>query len=285
MAEQKVKLIQLNDVHFSYSYEEDEQYEKVLDGVSLEIERGSFVAVIGPNGSGKSTLAKLLNGLNRPTGGTVLVDSMDTSNDDNELEIRKKIGLVFQNPDNQLVTTIVEEDVAFGPENLGLERKTLRQRVDDALNAVGMYEYKDHSTYKLSGGQKQRVAIAGILAMEPECIVLDEPTAMLDPKGRAEVLSTVKRLNKEKGITVILITHFMNEIADADRIVVMDKGRIIFDGTPKEVFSEDSVLKQVGLSLTQSAELLSVLSKDYKISKGALSPEAAAEEISRLLEE
>ena len=285
MAEQKVKLIQLNDVHFSYSYEEDEQYEKVLDGVSLEIERGSFVAVIGPNGSGKSTLAKLLNGLNRPTGGTVLVDSMDTSNDDNELEIRKKIGLVFQNPDNQLVTTIVEEDVAFGPENLGLERKTLRQRVDDALNAVGMYEYKDHSTYKLSGGQKQRVAIAGILAMEPECIVLDEHTAMLDPKGRAEVLSTVKRLNKEKGITVILITHFMNEIADADRIVVMDKGRIIFDGTPKEVFSEDSVLKQVGLSLTQSAELLSVLSKDYKISKGALSPEAAAEEISRLLEE
>ena len=285
MAEQKVKLIQLNDVHFSYSYEEDEQYEKVLDGVSLEIERGSFVAVIGPNGSGKSTLAKLLNGLNRPTGGTVLVDSMDTSNDDNELEIRKKIGLVFQNPDNQLVTTIVEEDVAFGPENLGLERKTLRQRVDDALNAVGMYEYKDHSTYKLSGGQKQRVAIAGILAMEPECIVLDEPTAMLDPKGRAEVLSTVKRLNKEKGITVILITHFMNEIADADRIVVMDKGRIILDGTPKEVFSEDSFLKQVGLSLTQSAELLSVLSKDYKISKGALSPEAAAEEISRLLEE
>lgn len=285
MAEQKVKLIQLNDVHFSYSYEEDEQYEKVLDGVSLEIERGSFVAVIGPNGSGKSTLAKLLNGLNRPTSGTVLVDSMDTSNDDNELEIRKKIGLVFQNPDNQLVTTIVEEDVAFGPENLGLERKILRQRVDDALNAVGMYEYKDHSTYKLSGGQKQRVAIAGILAMEPECIVLDEPTAMLDPKGRAEVLSTVKRLNKEKGITVILITHFMNEIADADRIVVMDKGRIILDGTPKEVFSEDSVLKQVGLSLTQSAELLSVLSKDYKISKGALSPEAAAEEISRLLEE
>ncbi len=285
MAEQKVKLIQLKDVEFSYYYEDDEQYEKVLDGVSLDIEKGNFVAVIGPNGSGKSTLAKLLNGLNRPTSGKVLVDSMDTADDKNELEIRKRIGLVFQNPDNQLVTTIVEEDVAFGPENLGLKRSVLRERVDEALKAVGMYEYKDHSTYKLSGGQKQRIAIAGVLAMEPECIVLDEPTAMLDPKGRAEVLSTVKRLNKEKGITVVLITHFMNEIADADRIVVMNKGKVFLDGTSKEVFSKDTELKEVGLSLTQSAELISVLSKDYKISKGALSPKAAAEEISRLLEE
>lgn len=284
MAEQKVKLIKLNNVEFSYMYEDDECCEKVLKGIDLEIERGSFVAVIGPNGSGKSTLAKLFNGLTLPTSGTVEVDGMNTSDERNELEIRKRVGLVFQNPDNQLVTTIVEEDVAFGPENLGLPREILRQRVDDALNAVGMYEYKDHSTYKLSGGQKQRIAIAGILAMEPECIVLDEPTAMLDPKGRAEVLSTIKRLNKEKGITVILITHFMNEIADADRIVVINNGSIVMDSTPSNVFSQDEKLKEVGLSLTQSAELINLLSKDYKIAKGALSPNDAVEEIASLLE-
>lgn len=279
-------LIELKNVEFSYSFDESEAPENVLCGVSFGIEKGSFVAIIGPNGSGKSTLAKLLNGLNRPSKGEVLVDSMSTEDESKELEIRKKVGLVFQNPDNQLVTTIVEEDVAFGPENLGLDRKELRQRVDNALKAVGMYEYKDHSTYKLSGGQKQRVAIAGILAMEPECIVLDEPTAMLDPNGRAEVLSTVKRLNREKGITVVLITHFMNEIFDADRLIVLNKGRVLLDGTPSEVFSRDELLKDVGLSLTQSAELISVLSRDYKnIAKGALSPTAAANEIARLLEE
>lgn len=279
-------IIEVKNVKYSYETDDETAPKNVLDGITFNIERGSFTAIIGQNGSGKSTLAKLLNGLNKCTGGEIFVDGMSTAEEEHELDIRKKVGFVFQNPDNQLVTTVVEEDVAFGPENLGVPQKELRERVDNALKTVGMYEYRNHATYKLSGGQKQRIAIAGVLAMEPECIVLDEPTAMLDPSGRAEVISTVKRLNKEKGITVVLVTHFMNEITDADRIIVLQNGGILLDGTPREVFSNDKTLKETGLSLPQSAELVSELSEEYKtLSKGALTPGEAAETIAKLLEE
>ncbi len=247
-------IIEIKDVSFKYSSEEEtENY--VLNDLNMNIEKGSFTAVLGHNGSGKSTLAKLINGLLKPDSGSVEVLGMSTSDEKNEIEIRRNVGLVFQNPDNQLVATIVEEDVAFGPENLGLPPEEIRRRVDDALKKVDMYDYRSHAPHKLSGGQKQRVAIAGIIAMEPQCIVLDEPTAMLDPKGRDEVMDAIISLNKNSGITIVLITHFMDEAVKADRVVVMDAGNIIMDDVPRKVFSHVSELKAIGLDVPQATEL------------------------------
>ena len=254
-------IIELKKVVFDYTDENDLPV-SVLDEISLSIERGSFTAVLGHNGSGKSTMAKLLNGLNKPSSGTVTVNGMDTADEKHEFEVRKTVGLVFQNPDNQIVASIVEEDVAFGPENLGVEPKEIRNRVDEALKSVGMYEYRTHAPFKLSGGQKQRIALAGILAMQPECIVLDEPTAMLDPRGRSEVIETIQRLNREKGMTIVLITHYMDEAALADRVVVMDGGKVILDGTPMEVFGHVTELKSVGLDVPQPTELVTLLKAD-----------------------
>lgn len=240
----------------TYEYTEEEQVYAAVKDLSLCIERGSFTVILGHNGSGKSTLAKLLNGLNKPTSGDVLVDGINTRNVETELEVKRRVGMVFQNPDNQLIASIVEEDVAFGPENLGIEPQEIRNRVDDALKSVGMYEFRKSTPHRLSGGQKQRIAIAGIIAMQPSCLVLDEPTAMLDPKGRAEIITTLERLNKEKGITVILITHYMEEAENADRVIVMNDGEIIADGTPKEIFKDVKKLKAVGLDVPQTTELL-----------------------------
>jgi len=275
-------IIELKNVTFEYT-EEDAVYAAVKD-LNLNIKRGDFTVVLGHNGSGKSTLAKLLNGLNKPTHGDVLVDGINTRDEENEINIKRKVGMVFQNPDNQLVASIVEEDVAFGPENLGLAPDVIRSRVDDALKAVGMYEFKDSTPHRLSGGQKQRIAIAGIIAMEPECLVLDEPTAMLDPKGRAEIIETVLRLNKEKGITVVLITHYMEEAEKADRVIVMNDGVIIEDNTPKEVFKNVESLKKVGLDVPQTTELLYELSKNgFEINTNIISIEEAAKEIKNAL--
>ena len=224
--------------NITFEYEDDERKKAVLNNFSLNIERGSFTVILGHNGSGKSTLAKLLNGLYKPTDGEILVDGISTKDEEHEIEIKRRVGLVFQNPDNQLVASVVEEDVAFGPENLGHEPSVIRQEVDEALKAVDMYEFRKSTPHRLSGGQKQRIAIAGIIAMKPDCIVLDEPTAMLDPKGRAEIISTIKKLNRENGITVVLITHFMEEAEDADRVIVMDSGKIVADSTPKNIFSD-----------------------------------------------
>ncbi len=232
-----------------------EEKEPVLKDVSIAIEKGSFVAVLGHNGSGKSTFAKHINAILVPDEGKVYVDGMDTAEEEHLFAIRQKAGMVFQNPDNQIVATIVEEDVAFAPENLGVEPAEIRRRVDEALHAVNMYEYRNHAPSQLSGGQKQRVAIAGVIAMQPDCIVLDEPTAMLDPKGRQEVMETIRRLNKEKGITVVLITHFMEEAALSDRIVVIDSGRVLLDDVPNKVFSQVETLKSVGLDVPQVTEL------------------------------
>ena len=227
----------------------------VFEDMNLQIEEGSFVAVLGGNGCGKSTLAKHFNAILLPCGGTVYVCGMDTSKENNLIPIRRRVGMVFQNPDNQIVANVVEEDVAFGPENLGIASPAIRQRVDQALKQVGMYEYREHAPHLLSGGQKQRIAIAGIIAMEPKCIVLDEPTAMLDPKGRREVVDTVLRLNQEKGITVVLITHHMDEAARAQRVIVMDKGTVAADGTPKEVFSQVELLHSIRLAAPETVEL------------------------------
>ena len=236
--------------NLQYAYPADEGAEPVLalKGVDLTIEQGSFVVVLGHNGSGKSTLAKHLNAILLPSGGKVYVDGIDTADEDKLLDIRRTVGMVFQNPDNQIVANVVEEDVAFAPENLGVPPAEIRRRVDDALKAVGMYEYREHAPHLLSGGQKQRVAIAGVIAMAPRCIVLDEPTAMLDPIGRAEVMKTIRELNRSSGVTVVLITHHMDEAAQADRLVVMAKGRVAADGTPREVFQRVEELKAVGLS-------------------------------------
>lgn len=233
----------------------------VLDSVSISIEEGSFVAILGHNGSGKSTLAKHFNGILTPVGGDVWVLGMNTRDEENIIKIRKNAGMVFQNPDNQMVAAIVEDDVAFAPENLGVEPKEIRRRVDKALEAVGMSEYSTAPASKLSGGQKQRVAIAGVLAMKPKCIILDEPTAMLDPKGRREVINTISELNRENGITVVLITHYMDEAAQADRIIVMDDGKVSLDGTPREVFKNVEKLKSIGLDVPQSTELCYLLRK------------------------
>ncbi|MBQ2676510.1 MAG: energy-coupling factor transporter ATPase [Clostridia bacterium] len=256
-------LIRLNNVSFSYPDENDTKIQ-LLENFNLEIEKGSFVSVLGHNGSGKSTIAKLFNGLNLPDSGSVTVNGMDTADESNMLSIRETVGLVFQNPDNQIVATIVEEDVAFGPENLGLPQKEIRKRVDEALKSVDMYDYRMHEPHRLSGGQKQRVAIAGIIAMQPECIVLDEPTAMLDPQGRAEVMDIILKLNRQLNKTVVLITHYMDEAAMADRVVVMDSGKIIADDTAKNVFSQVELLKSAGLDVPQPTEL------SYRLKKAGI---------------
>lgn len=251
-----MNFISIQNAFFSYDEpEEGKTVVNAVDGVSLEIKKGEFVAVIGHNGCGKSTLAKHLNAMLLPDSGKVYVDNDDTADESKAYIIREKVGLVLQNPDNQLVASIVEEDVAFGPENLGVEPKLIRERVDSALKAVGMYEYRLHAPHKLSGGQKQRVAIAGVLAIQPQCIVLDEPTAMLDPNGRQEVMNTLIKLNREMGITVVLITHYMEEAVEADRVVVMDSGKILTEGTAKEVFSQVELLKKHRLDVPQAAEL------------------------------
>ena len=248
-------IIETEDLRFSYPAAEGVT-PVVLDGVTLSIEEGSFVAVLGHNGSGKSTLAKHFNAILLPSGGKVYVDGIDTMDEDKLLDIRRTVGMVFQNPDNQIVANVVEEDVAFAPENLGVPPEEIRRRVDDALKAVNMYEYREHAPHLLSGGQKQRIAIAGVIAMEPRCIVLDEPTAMLDPIGRADVIRTIKTLNRERGVTVVLITHHMDEAAQADRLIVMAKGKVISDGTPKKVFSQVERLRAVGLTVPQTTQLL-----------------------------
>ena len=271
-------IIEVKNVTFEYS--DGDRQKTVIKDFSVDIKRGSFTVILGHNGSGKSTLAKLLNGLYKPASGTVLVDGVDTADEKYELEIKRKVGMVFQNPDNQLVASVVEEDVAFGPENLGFSPQDIRSRVDEALRAVDMYDYSKSTPHHLSGGQKQRIAIAGVIAMRPSCIVLDEPTAMLDPKGRAEIIETIKRLNRENGITVVLITHFMEEAADADRVIVMNDGVIIKDSTPVEVFSDVKTLKDVGLDVPQTTELLFALKNaGFGVSTKVISIEEAAKEI------
>ncbi len=266
--------------HVSYTYA-DAKKPALLD-VDLEIARGSFVAVLGHNGSGKSTLAKTLNGILLPSQGRVLVEGMDTADEDKLLDIRRTVGMVFQNPDNQIVASVVEDDVAFAPENLGVAPKEIRQRVDDALKAVGMYDFRLHAPHLLSGGQKQRVAIAGVLAMQPDRIVLDEPTAMLDPIGRREVLATVERLRREKGMTVVLITHHMNECVDADRLIVMSGGAVVLDGSPKQVFSQVERLREEGLAVPETTELLYGLRQaGWDLPLDALSVEECADAIAQ----
>lgn len=255
---------QITAEHLSFHYMDEAgnaASPEILKDLSLTFEPGSFTAVLGHNGCGKSTLAKHMNAILLPTGGKMWVSGMDTCDEDKLYEIRQHVGMVFQNPDNQIVATIVEEDVAFGPENLGLSPEVIRERVDDALKAVGMYAYRMHAPTQLSGGQKQRIAIAGIIAMRPSCIVLDEPTAMLDPQGRTEVMKTIRMLNRSYGITVILITHYMEEAAQADRVIVMDGGAILFDDTPAEVFSHVEQMKAVGLDVPQVTELVYELRK------------------------
>jgi len=249
------KMVICNNLEYKYPQSEDEQPKVAVDGLNLEVNKGEFLVVLGHNGSGKSTFAKHINALLVPTGGEVYVDGLRTSEEKNLWKIRTVAGMVFQNPDNQIVATIVEEDVAFGPENLGLEPGEIRKRVDDSLKNVQMYEYRKHAPHLLSGGQKQRVAIAGILAMMPKCIVFDEPTAMLDPFGRKEVIRTIKEINKNYGITIILITHNMEEAVEADRIVVMDSGKIVMNGKPKEIFRNVSLMKKIGLDVPQVTEL------------------------------
>ena len=268
----KETVIQLKDVTFSYYVEDAEgnvttnndvdvkhsEKRMALDGVTLDIEKGSFVAIVGSNGSGKSTLAKHLNALLLPSSGEVLVCGMSTADPDNTWEIRRRCGMVFQNPDNQLVSSVVEDDVAFGPENLGVDPAEIRQRVDNALNAVGMYEFRKKGPHLLSGGQKQRIAIAGVCAMRPECIIFDEPTAMLDPQGRRDIIGIIHELHRE-GITVILITHFMDEAVQADRVVIMDQGNVLLDGTPQEVFSQGETLRAASLEVPMAVEIADYL--------------------------
>lgn len=252
----KKNIIELDHITFSYAAEEGCAPVEILKDISLDIEAGSFVAVLGHNGSGKSTLAKHMNAILLPSGGTVYVDGMDTSVDEHWLEVRRTVGMVFQNPDNQIVANVVEEDVAFAPENLGVPSEEIRERVDRALEIVGMSAYTTHAPHLLSGGQKQRIAIAGVIAMQPRCIVLDEPTAMLDPIGREEVLKTIVRLNREYGTTVVLITHHMDEAALADRLIVMSGGQVIADNTPKAVFQQVERLREVGLTVPDTIGLL-----------------------------
>ena len=271
-------IISAQDVRFSYVTAEGVA-PIVLGGVSLDIEKGSFVAVLGHNGSGKSTLAKHMNAILLPTGGKVYVSGMDTSEDQLLLDIRRTVGMVFQNPDNQIVANVVEEDVAFAPENLGVPSDEIRRRVDDALKAVGMYEYREHAPHLLSGGQKQRIAIAGVIAMQPRCIVLDEPTAMLDPIGRADVLRTIKTLNRERGVTVVLITHHMDEAVQAQRVVVMHKGNVLMDGAPREIFTQVDKLRAASLTVPQTIEVLYDLDQQdgEKLPIDALSIEECAD--------
>lgn len=271
---EKYPLISFKNVSYRYESDGETPLPLALKNVNIDINKGEFVAILGHNGSGKSTLAKLSNAIIIPESGKVFVKGMDTSCEDLEYDIRQTVGVVFQNPDNQIVATIVEEDVAFGPENLGIEPGEIRKRVDNALKAVGMYEYRHHEPHKLSGGQKQRVAIAGIMAMETECIVLDEPTAMLDPKGREEVMTAMEKLNKEMGITVVLITHYMDEAVKADRVIVMDSGSVVLDGTPREVFSQEKIIEDAGLELPDCSKLALAMRKNgIDFPKGILTPE------------
>ncbi|MGM9594529.1 MAG: energy-coupling factor transporter ATPase [Candidatus Onthomonas sp.] len=276
-------IIETQEVTFRYP-DAGEATPLVLDGVDLNIRQGSFVAILGHNGSGKSTLAKHMNGIYLPSGGKVYVDGMDTADDDLLMDIRRTVGMVFQNPDNQIVANVVEEDVAFAPENLGVPPAQIRRRVHRALKLVGMTRYAKHAPHLLSGGQKQRIAIAGVIAMEPRCIVLDEPTAMLDPIGREDVINTILKLNREKGITVVLITHHMDEAARADRLVVMDHGKVIADGAPKEVFQEVEKLTQVGLTVPETVGLLYELRQaGVDVPLDALSVEECAQAICKAL--
>ncbi len=278
------KIISVSKLNFAYPAEEDQVPSPVLRDVSLEIEEGEFIAILGHNGCGKSTLAKHFNGVLKAESGEVVVLGMDAADDNNLLEIRKNVGMVFQNPDNQIIATVVDEDVAFALENLGVPYPEMVQRVDEALELVDMTRFRRHAPHMLSGGQKQRVAIAGILAMQPKCIVLDEPTAMLDPKGRKEVMKTLLRLNREKGITVILITHYMDEAVQADRVVVMGEGEIVLDGTPKEVFQNVGLLHSLALDVPQTAELMFALrQEDIKVPIALLGVEECLAELETLL--
>lgn len=278
-------IVSINNLVFEYKDEDTGERTRVLDGVSLDVRRGEFLAVLGHNGSGKSTLAKHMNAILVPASGSVTVDGLDTADDGRLFDIRRRVGMVFQNPDNQMVATIVEEDVAFAPENLGVPRDEIRRRVDEALEIVGMSAFKRHAPHMLSGGQKQRVAIAGALAMRPELLVMDEPTAMLDPSGRAEVIETVKKLNRENGMTVVLITHYMDEAVRADRVIILDSGRIALEGTPKEVFPQVEKLTALGLDVPQSTYLIYMLNKQgLGLDGTALNDEECAAELLRALE-
>lgn len=273
------KIIEFKDVSFAY----DETQENTIKKLNVDFYEGQFTCVLGHNGSGKSTMAKLINALLVPVSGKVFTYGYDTAQEENEIEIRKNVGMVFQNPDNQIVATIVEDDVAFGPENLGLPREEIRKRVDDALKVVDMYDYRHHEPHRLSGGQKQRVAIAGIIAMQTRCIVLDEPTAMLDPKGRKEVISALHKLNKELGISVILVTHFMDEAVNADRIIVMNDGEISLDGAPNEVFKNVEYLSSIGLSVPKPLELaVSLRNAGVEFNASPLTPSEFVEEFKKI---
>ena len=266
--------------HLAYTYPgmDDMPGVAVFEDMNLTVEEGTFVAILGTNGCGKSTLAKHFNSILLPTGGKVYVCGIDTSLEERIMSVRRNVGMVFQNPDNQIVANVVEEDVAFGPENLGIASPEIRHRVDKALKQVGMYEYREHAPHLLSGGQKQRIAIAGVIAMEPKCIVLDEPTAMLDPRGRREVIETIGRLNREKGITVVLITHHMDEAAKAQRVVVLHKGKVAADGTPQQVFSQVELLHDIGLAAPESVELCWELNKQgFDLPLDKLDPEECAQ--------
>lgn len=277
-------IIKFDNVSFAYELE-DEGVVNAVNDFSLEVPEGQFLAVLGHNGCGKSTVAKLINGILVPNKGKVTVEGMDTSDEEKTVDIRKTVGMVFQNPDNQIVATIVEDDVAFGPENLGVEPSEIRKAVDSALKAVGMYEFRKREPHRLSGGQKQRVAIAGVIAMNTKCIVMDEPTAMLDPQGRKEVMDTVMKINREFGITVILITHYMDEAVKANRVIVMDGGRIAMDGTPKEVFRNVERMKKLGLDVPQATELAYRLrKKGFKLPEDILDENECAEAILKVLE-
>ena len=280
-------IIEAAKLAFEYKkYDENGEVEETIravDGVDLDVKKGDFVAILGHNGSGKSTLAKQINAILTPTDGTLYVDGMDVRDEKNIWDVRKTAGMVFQNPDNQIIGTVVEEDVGFGPENLGVPTDEIWTRVEESLKAVGMIEYRSHSPNKLSGGQKQRVAIAGVIAMEPKCIVLDEPTAMLDPNGRKDVIRTVQELRKKKQVTVILITHYMEEVIDADRVYVMDHGRVVMDGTPREIFSRVEELKQYGMDVPQATMLAEELRKrGLDLPRGILHSEELVEHIMAL---
>ena len=277
-------IISVENLAYTYPGLDDQAGVVVFEELNLKIREGTFVAILGTNGCGKSTLAKHFNSILLPTGGKVYVCGIDTANEERILQVRRNVGMVFQNPDNQIVANVVEEDVAFGAENLGVSSPGVRHRVNKALKQVGMYEYREHAPHLLSGGQKQRIAIAGVIAMEPKCIVLDEPTAMLDPRGRREVVETIGRLNKEKGITAVLITHHMDEAAKADRVVVLHKGKVAADGTPEEVFAQVELLHDLGLAAPESVELCWELNKQgFQLPLDALEPEKCAQALYDLL--
>ncbi|MBR3145619.1 MAG: energy-coupling factor transporter ATPase [Clostridia bacterium] len=270
-------IIEIKNVSFNYT--EDDKTYTVLKNINLSIEKGSFTVILGHNGSGKSTLAKLMNGLYKPDGGEVFVNGINTKDEKNGIRIKSTVGMVFQNPDNQIVASIVEDDVAFGPENLGLSPEESRKRVDNALKTVDMYDYRKSTPHNLSGGQKQRIAIAGVIAMEPSCIVLDEPTAMLDPKGRKDIIKYIEKLNRENNITIVLITHFMEEAENADRVILLSDGSVIADDKPQKIFSDIKLLKSIGLDVPQTTELLYSLSSVKKVDTKHISIEDTADEI------